>query len=132
VIYSYVQQRKFAEAQKFVEQSGLAPDDPWHSVLEAIVFGKWGHAAEALEALRKAERFPWKPEQRVEALVVVYSAVGRNEQSIALLQQAVVNHSNAVTALKVDPIYDPLRSDPRFQAVMRQAGLGDVGAAAKR
>jgi TolB-like protein/DNA-binding winged helix-turn-helix (wHTH) protein len=132
VIYSYVQQGKFADAQKFVEQIGLAPDDPWHSVLEAIVFGKWGHAAEALEALRKAERFPWKPEQRVEALVVVYSAVGRNEQSIALLQQAVVNHSNAVTALKVDPIYDPLRSDPRFQAVMRQAGLGDVGAAAKR
>jgi len=132
VIYSYVQQRKFAEAQKFVEQSGLAPDDPWLWVLEAVVFGKWDHAAEAQEALSKVERFPWKPEQRIEALVGVYAAVGRKEQAIALLQHAVANHSNAVTTLKVDPIYDPLRSDPRFQAVMRQAGLGDVGAAAKR
>jgi TolB-like protein/DNA-binding winged helix-turn-helix (wHTH) protein/Flp pilus assembly protein TadD len=132
VIYSYLQQGKFAEAQKFVEQSGLAPDDPWHSVLEAIVLGKWGHAAEAQEALSKTERFPWKPQQRIEALVGVYSAVGRKDQAIALLQEAVDSHSNAVTAMKVDPIYDPLRSDPRFQAVMRQAGLGDIGTAAKR
>ncbi len=132
VIYSYVQQGKFAEAQKFVEQSGLTPDDPWYSVSYAVVFGKWGHAAEAEEELNKVERFPWKPEQRSEVLLGVYSAAGRKDQAIALLQQAVANHSNVVTGLKVDPIYDPLRSDPRFQAVMRQAGLGDIDAAAKR
>ncbi len=57
--------------------------------------------------------------------------MGRTEQTIAFLQQAVASRSNAVTTLKVDPMYDPLRSDPRFQEVMRQAGLGNVGAAAK-
>jgi len=119
VIYSYVQQRKFTEAQKYVAQIGLTPDDPWFSILEAVIYGNWGHASEAKEELSKTERFPWKPEQRVEALLAVYPAVGRKEQAIALLQQAVANHSNSVTALKVDPIYDPLRSDPRFQAVMR-------------
>jgi hypothetical protein len=96
------------------------------------VCGYWGHTTEAQEALSKAERFAWTPEQRIEALLMAYSAVGRKEQAIALLQQAFVSRSNVVTGLKVDPIYDPLRSDPRFQEVMRQAGLGDVGAAAKR
>jgi TolB-like protein/DNA-binding winged helix-turn-helix (wHTH) protein/Flp pilus assembly protein TadD len=132
VIYSYVLEGKFVEAQQSLVQSRLATDDPWISVTEAVIFGKWGRAAEAEEALRKAERYAWKPEQRIEALVVVYSAVGRKEQAIALLQHAVVSHSNVVTALKVDPIFDPLRSDPRFQEVMRQAGLGDGGAAAKQ
>jgi TolB-like protein/DNA-binding winged helix-turn-helix (wHTH) protein/Flp pilus assembly protein TadD len=131
VIYSYIQERKFAEAQRFVEQSDLTREDPWFWVMETVVFGYWGHAAEAQDALRKAEEFAWKPEQRTEALLVVYSAVGRKDQAIALLQEAVARHSNAVTALKVDPIYDPLRSDPRFQEVMRRAGLGDSGAAPK-
>ena len=132
VIYSYILEGKFAEAKQYLEQSGVTRDDPWFSATEAVLFGRWGRAAEAEEALRKAERFAWKPEQRIEALLVVYTAVGRKDQAIAMLQQAVISHSNVVTALKVDPIYDPLRSDPRFQEVMRQAGLGDVGAAAKR
>lgn len=65
------------------------------------------------------------------AVLAVYSAVGRKDQSIALLQQAVVNHSNAVTSIKVDPMYDPLRGDPRFQDVLRRAGLADTAVAAK-
>jgi hypothetical protein len=28
-----------------------------------------------------------------------------------------------VNAIKVDPIYDPLRNEPRFQAVMKEANL---------
>src|SRR3984957_6858170 len=106
VIYSYIRQRKFAEAQEFLERSGISRDDPWFSVVEAVVCGYWGHTTEAQEALSKAERFAWTPEQRIEALLMAYSAVGRKEQAIALLQQAFVSRSNVVTGLKVDPIYD--------------------------
>ncbi len=131
VIYSYIQEGKFAEAQKFVEQSGLTHQDPWFWVMEAVVYGYWGHVAEAQDALRKAERFDWIPEQRIEALLVAYTAVGRKDEAIVLLQEAVGSRSNVVTGLKVDPIYDPLRSDSRFQKVLQEAGLGDGRAAVK-
>jgi tetratricopeptide (TPR) repeat protein len=131
VIYSYLQQKKFAEAQKFLEQSGLVPRDPWYVALKAIVFGYEGRTAEAKEAVSETERFGWSPEQRTQVLLMVYSAVGRREQAIGILQQAAASHSNVVTGLKVDAIFDPLRGDPRFQEVMRQAGLGDGGSAAK-
>jgi tetratricopeptide (TPR) repeat protein len=132
LIFSCIQQRKFEEAQKFIEQSNWPSDSPWRSTMEAVVFGYWGRAVEAQEAMKKAEQFAWEPQQRIEALLGVYSAVGRTEQTVALLQQAVASHSNAVTTLKVDPMYDPLRSDPRFQEVMRQAGLGNSGPATKQ
>ena len=43
--------------------------------------------------------------------------------SEAWLEKAYMEHSNGLTALKVDPTYDPLRGDPRFQTLVRQVGL---------
>ncbi len=131
LILSYVQQHEFAEAQQFIEHEATL-NNQWLPVKEAVVYGYWGRAAEAQEASTKVEKFAWKPQQRIPVLLQVYSAMGRRDQTIAVLQQAVSDHSNAVTSIKVDPMYDPLRSDPRFQDVLRLAGLADTGIPAKR
>jgi hypothetical protein len=54
---------------------------------------------------------------------LAYLGAGRKEEAIALLQKAYAEHSNAVVGIKVDRIYDPLRSDPRFQDLLRRVGL---------
>jgi TolB-like protein/DNA-binding winged helix-turn-helix (wHTH) protein/Flp pilus assembly protein TadD len=131
LIYSYIQQHRFAEAQAFIDAHQANFNNPWLPVIEAVVYGYSGRTAEAQEMLTRAVQFPWKPEQRIPALLAVYSAVGRKDQVIALLQQALADHSNAVTSIKVDPIYDSLRSDPRFQDVLRRVGLADTTVTAK-
>jgi len=46
-------------------------------------------------------------------------ALLRRFQAIAWLERAYAAHSNGLTALKVDPTYDPLRGDPEFQNLLR-------------
>ena len=123
LLYSYVQEGRFVEAEKLVSHEESPADGAWLWVKKARVYGPWGRTSETQQALAKVEHFHWKPEERVLALLPVYAATGRKEQAIALLERAIAEHSNAITSIKVDPIYDPLRRDPRFEALLRRLGL---------
>jgi hypothetical protein len=52
-----------------------------------------------------------------------YVGMGDSDQAIAWLEKAYAQHSNGLTVLAVDPAYDPLRGDPRFQDLLRRVGL---------
>ena len=56
-------------------------------------------------------------------MFIAYIGLGNKEEALAWLQEAYLQHSAALTALKVDPTYDPLRNDPRFQDLLRRLGL---------
>jgi hypothetical protein len=57
------------------------------------------------------------------AFVVAYAGMADKDQTFAWLEKAYSLHSNVLTTLKVDPMYDELRSDPRFQSLLRRVGL---------
>jgi len=57
------------------------------------------------------------------ALVNVYIGLGDKEQAFAWLEKAYQERSNFLAYLKVFPIIDPLRSDPRFADLVRRVGL---------
>ncbi len=52
--------------------------------------------------------------------VVASIGMNQNDQAIRYLEKAYEEHSQALNALKVDPLYDPLRGDPRFKELMRK------------
>jgi hypothetical protein len=41
-------------------------------------------------------------------------------RAIAWLQKAEAAHSVSLTAVKVEPLFDPLRADPRFRQLLRK------------
>ena len=56
-------------------------------------------------------------------LAAAYAAAGEKEQAFSWLDKAYENRHQALMYLNVDPQFDNLRSDQRFQALLRRIGL---------
>ena len=56
-------------------------------------------------------------------LVRAYAGMKDREETIAWLERAYTQHSPDLMSLKVDPLFDEMRGDPRFQDLLRRVGL---------
>jgi tetratricopeptide (TPR) repeat protein len=56
-------------------------------------------------------------------IALVYAGLGEKDQAFAWLEKAYAVRNKGLIFLKVDPCVDPLRSDPRFQNLLRRVGL---------
>jgi len=56
-------------------------------------------------------------------IALAYVGLGDKDQAFAWLDRACEEYSAWLFFAKVDPVLDPLRSDPRFQEVLRRQGL---------
>ena len=52
-----------------------------------------------------------------------YVALGEKDKAFAELNKSYENREPSMRSLKVDPLLDPLRDDPRFADLMRRMGL---------
>jgi tetratricopeptide (TPR) repeat protein len=75
------------------------------------------------EALRVIERMRRLSEQTYVdpyMMAVPYAGLGDRDNAIRLLTKAYEEHSAEMPQLKAEPFFDPLRSDPRFQELVRR------------
>ncbi len=72
--------------------------------------------AELKEQAKKSYVFP-------SYLAYIHIALGEKDEALALLEKAYEERDSNMIDLKVDPIYDPLRSDPRFVELLRRMNL---------
>ena len=56
-------------------------------------------------------------------LATVHIGLGEVDEAFAALEEAAVQQSYYAPWWKVDPELDPLRSDPRFTALLKKVGL---------
>jgi TolB-like protein/tetratricopeptide (TPR) repeat protein len=120
--------RSFEAARLDLEQRAAQdPDDSrFHSSL-GIAYAGLGRRDEAVrQAKLGCELMPpskdaWRALRRVEDLAVVYRMVGQPGDAIAQLER-LLSGSGEFTpqVLRMDPGWDPLRSDPRFQALLKK------------
>ena len=123
MIPAYLQLGRHDEAVNMFNRWADHEQGPWKWAWRADVYGRSGHAEEARRALAKLEQVSGSRADRTPMLLQAYSGTGQKKRLLELLQKAYSEHSNAVVQIKVDPMYDPIRSDPRFEDLLSRVGL---------
>ncbi len=123
-IYAYVQENQFDRAFRELEALERIDDKGyWIWCAKAYTYGRSGQLDEAKRALEKAKTLSQRSQLDPLTFVAPYIATGDSNEAFMLLDKSIAMHSPGLTALKVDPIYDPLRGDPRFSRLLLRLGL---------
>lgn len=121
---AYEQQGKFAEAlqtlrkaQDLLKGNTAVAADIAH--LSAIS----GDKPAALRILEQLKKTPQGTYVSPVEIALIYLALERKAEALQWLEKGYVERSDLLVYLNVDPRLDSLRSDPRFQDLLRRVGL---------
>jgi tetratricopeptide (TPR) repeat protein len=117
----------FAHAGRYDEaiaqfESALRPDDP-RSVMRGVlghIYGRAGRAAQAEDVLRDLERRYRQGQASSYDLSLPLIGLGRAGEGLDWLERACESRSGLLVYLKVEPMFDSLRDEPRFAALMQR------------
>lgn len=82
--------------------------------------GRRRDALRLLDELKRRRQAEYVP---AAAFVFAYLGLGNYDQTFVWLDQAYKEQSYALQTLKVLPLFDPIRSDPRFIDLLHRVGL---------
>lgn len=86
-------------------------------------YGRLGNRSEALRILAQFRDISKTHYVSPYAFALVYLGLSQKEQAFEWLRNAAAERSPALTTLRVDPVFDELRADPRFGSLLAQIGL---------
>jgi serine/threonine-protein kinase len=98
-------------------------DAPFALAYRATILAEAGQRAEAERVLRDLVRRSDSTFVSPSGIAQIYAALGDKDQAFRWLERAFEAHAEGLCYLRVDPMFDPLRDDPRFLSLMRRVGL---------
>ena len=90
------------------------------------IYAQWGRREEALQrADELMAQLEGEDMYTLWGLSLIYAGLNEKDQALDWLERAYASPSPSaiLTYLKVEPTLDPLRSEPRFQALLAKTGL---------
>jgi len=106
------------ELQKAAQLSGGSPTVMANLARAYVASGKRGEAIKLLSSLKKRSNATYSHGSEI---AVIYAALGDKDQAMNWLEKGFEERFNPGVLLR--PGFDPLRSDPRFQELVRHVGL---------
>jgi DNA-binding winged helix-turn-helix (wHTH) protein/tetratricopeptide (TPR) repeat protein len=120
----HVQRSMLADAVDQLRRAmATAGRRPLMQAILGYVYGLAGDRDQARRTLAELEGLAG--EGQVPMLYLVYPCIGlgKTERAFELLEKAYQDRSGLLVFLKVEPIFDSLRADPRFDDLLRRMGL---------
>ena len=120
---SYVHKSMFAEAIASLEKAVALSKSPSFVAWLASAYAMSGNTVQARKLLRELMDLQKQRYVSPAAIAQLYISLGEKDRAFEWLEKAYQERSNFMAYLGVNPAVDPLRSDPRFQDLLRRIGL---------
>jgi len=123
---AYVQKSMYKEGIAECEKElVVSPSHPYALAGLGYAYAAGGRSAEARKVMDRLNAISAQKYVPAISRVGVYVGLGDKEQAFEWLGKAYEDRSigSSFATIKVDPIYDPLRSDPRFADLLRRMNL---------
>jgi serine/threonine-protein kinase len=123
---AYVQSGQYAKAVAFYEDwMERRGEHPGLVALLAQAYALAGHVDEAEDVYSGLQESDQSAPVFADYHALTLTALGRTDEAFEYLEKALTERSWVLVFLKVDPAYEPLRSDPRFPNLLTRIGLPD-------
>ena len=115
---------QYEEAISVLEKAvSMTNRSPGTIGLLATAYAHAGRRSEALRLLEELRRRRQRGYVPAAAFIFPYLALSDYDQAFSWCEQAYKEQSNILQFLKVLPLFDPVRGDPRFKDLLRRVGL---------
>lgn len=116
----YAEKHMYPESIAAFLKSGDGPYTLGHL---GNVYARAGQAEKARKIIVQLQPYVARDGVGRYEIALIYAGLGEKAEAFKWLEEAYRNHDVGLVYLKVDPCLDPLRSDPRFDDLLRRVGL---------
>ena len=122
---AYVGKGKYEEATaEFEKNLSLSKDDTLTTRANlGYAYAASGKRAEAEKILAQIKELSRQQHASPYFVAIILAGLGEKDQAFASLEEAYTQHSRPIWGLKVNPVWNNLRSDPRFASLLQRVGL---------
>jgi TolB-like protein len=116
----YIQNRLFNEAFAELEKAKRErKSDPILIYSTGVVYGAQGKRAEALQIIKELEAMSGASLSEAHWIAKIYATLNEKELAFSWLERGLATGAIGVF-YKDEPVWDPIRSDPRFEALVER------------
>ncbi len=122
--YAYCVNGMYEEAIKLTGKI-LADDSDNHDALSFIgyAYAKSGKTREARDVIARFRDFGKRQYEMFSYTALIYVGLGENDKAIAELEKAFTEREFYLHSLNIDPLWEPLRDEPKFKVIIERLNL---------
>ena len=121
---TYVEKGMYSEAiAEYQKALAISPRNLFYLAELGWAHARAGNIPEAKQILNQLEEISGQSYVFPFAFAFIYIGLGDKDQAFMWLEKDYEQRGNPMVFLKAEPLFDPLRSDPRFHALLRRVGL---------
>jgi adenylate cyclase len=122
--FTYLIENKYAEAEKeALEYLKITGDKMLCKLWLATIYARSGRESDARNAMAETKAMPNPHNLHRNQRIIYHVALREFESAIRLIEEEYDAHANWLGEIAIDPLYAPIRTDPRVRSILEKLGL---------